>query len=179
MNTSSHTAALLHWRVPLFFSLFCLMTFVIKISHRYGSLIMLLRFLSHQILNVRNDLYSLQHSLFMMVFNVPMNLLLLQWWYCWKMNSETERQKLILNDVLTWLQTRYWWDWTLNAPKYEPSNCWLWHYRPGLIVHCLNQHCTYCSWQHWLCLHAWRYLLMWLFWFCVDSWKCRNSQRRG
>lgn len=49
---------------------------------------MLPRFLSHKILNanVRNDLYSLQHSLFMMVFNVPMNLWLHQWWYYWKMN---------------------------------------------------------------------------------------------
>lgn len=66
------------------------------------------------------------------------------------------------------------------SPKYEPSDCWLWHYWPGLIVHCLNQHCIYCSWQHWLCLHAWRYLLlMWLFWFCVDSWKCHNSEKHG
>lgn len=65
----------------------------------------------------------------------------------------------------------------LNTPKYKPFNCGL----TDLVSSCTawNPHRIYCSWQHWLCLHAWSkvsVLLMRLFWFCVDSWKCQKFQ---
>ena len=127
-----------------------------------------------KILNVGNYLYSLQHSLFMMMFNVPMNLSCRfsdgttgRW--IQRQNVRSDGLSLFYTSSLDLTANMWLGRFNLNAREYEPSYCWL--YCPGLIMHCLNPHCINWSWQHWLCLHAWRCLLsmrlLWCLCVCV------------
>lgn len=94
-------------------------------------------------------------------------------WICYCFSDGTterwiQRQKLI--QMMSWPDCeRYRWDLT-STPLNMTLPLTVDFGVTNLVSSCTawNQHCIYCSWQHWLCLHAWRYLLlMWLFWFCV------------
>lgn len=169
MNTSFHCI----FPTPkiLFVFLFCLMTFVLKKKKKKKSV------LAHW--QCCLDFFNLTKSYVLEMICIHDGARCSLWcsmcqWTCYCFSDDdydtTERwiqrqnvmsHKLILNDVLTWLQ---WFNpkiWTCLFVDFG----W-----PGLIVHCLHQYCKYCIWQHWLCLHTWRYLLLlWLFWVCVGT----------